>query len=93
MFLGVLFIDFDFLFFFFFFDQICSKREFSVEKGKIAFVRASMVVTHYIKVFRTGTDKPNGILVSLLLLVAETIRIGGQKKNHIKISEMFKINW
>ena len=31
-----------------------------------------MVVTYYIKLFRTGTDRYNGILMSLLLLVAET---------------------
>ena len=29
--------------------------------------------TYYIKLFRTGADKHNGILMSLLLLVAETI--------------------
>ena len=32
-----------------------------------------MVVTYYIKLFRTGADRHNGILMSLLLLVAETI--------------------
>ena len=31
-----------------------------------------MVVTYYIKLFRTGADKHNVILMSLLLLVAET---------------------
>ena len=31
-----------------------------------------MVITYYIKLFRTGPDKHNGILMSLLLLVAET---------------------
>ena len=40
---------------------------------KIAFSRASMVVTYYIKLFRTGTDRHNGILMSLHLLVAETM--------------------
>ena len=39
---------------------------------KIALLRASMVVTYYIKPFRTGADRHNGILMSLLLLVAET---------------------
>ena len=38
---------------------------------KIALLRASMVVTYYIKLFRTGADRYNGILMSLLLLVAE----------------------
>ena len=32
-----------------------------------------MVVTYYIKLFRTGADRHNGILMSLLFLVAETI--------------------
>ena len=32
-----------------------------------------MVVTYYIKPFRTGVDRYNGILMSLLRLVAETI--------------------
>ena len=32
-----------------------------------------MVVTYYIKLFRTGADKHNGILMYLLLLDAETI--------------------
>ena len=31
-----------------------------------------MVVTYYIKPFRTGADRHNAILMSLLLLVAET---------------------
>ena len=38
---------------------------------KIALLRAPMVVTYYIKLFRTGADRYNGILMSLLLLVAE----------------------
>ena len=44
----------------------------SLNKKKIGFERASMVVTYCIKIFRTGADKHNGILMSLLLLVAET---------------------
>ena len=32
-----------------------------------------MVVTYYIKLFRTGADRRNGVLMSLLLLVAEII--------------------
>ena len=31
-----------------------------------------MVVTSYISLFQTGTDRNNGILMSLLILVAET---------------------
>ena len=48
--------------------------EFPVENGKIALVLSSMVVTYYIKLFRTGADRHYGILMSLLLLVEETIR-------------------
>ena len=33
-----------------------------------------MVVTYYIKLFRTGVDRHNVILMSLLLVVAETIK-------------------
>ena len=52
---------------------ICPEREFPVENRKIALVHASMVVTYYIKHFRTGADRHNRILMSLLLLVAEAI--------------------
>ena len=58
-----------------FFVQIFPKRVFLFENGKIALVRASMVVTYYIKLFRTGADRYKGILMSLLLLVAETTTI------------------
>ena len=33
-----------------------------------------MVVTYYIKLFRTGADRHDSILMSLLLLVAESIK-------------------
>ena len=33
-------------------------------------MRAPIVVNYDIKLFRTGADRPNGILMSLLLLVA-----------------------
>ena len=39
----------------------------------MALKRASMVVTYFIKLFRKGADRHNGILIYLLLLVAETI--------------------
>ena len=55
-------------------DQIFQKRIFPVRKGKIALVRASLVVTYYIKYFRTGNDRHNGILMSLLLLLADTLK-------------------
>ena len=32
-----------------------------------------MVVTYYIKLFQTGADRHKGILMSILLIVAETI--------------------
>ena len=54
-------------------DQNCPKGEFPVENRKIAILRESMVVTYYIKLFHTGADRHNGILMSLLLLVTETI--------------------
>ena len=50
--------------------MVC-KTDFTNWNEKIALLRASMVVTYYIKLSRTGAD---GILMSLLLLVAETIR-------------------
>ena len=46
--------------------------EFPVENGKIALVRAAMVVTYYFKLFCTGAERHNSILMSLLVLVAET---------------------
>ena len=47
--------------------------DFLVENGKTALVRASMIVTYYVNLFRTGTYRHNSILMSLLLLVTETI--------------------
>ena len=54
--------------------MVC-KIGFTNWNAKIALLRASMVVTYYIKLFRTGADRLNGILISLLLLAAETITI------------------
>ena len=48
------------------------KIGFTNRNAKIALLRASMVVTYYIKLSRTGAGRHNGILMSLLLLVAET---------------------
>ena len=42
-------------------------------KNRTFACRAFMVVTYYIKLFRVGADRHNGILMSLLLLAAETI--------------------
>ena len=55
------------------FYQICPKREFPVENGKIKLMRASMVVT-ILNFSARGADRHNGILISLLL-VAETTNI------------------
>ena len=52
-----------------------------IENRKIALSRASMVITYYIKLFRTGADRHNGILMSLLLLVAETTNYRLAKQN------------
>ena len=54
--------------------SVC-KIGFTNWNAKIAFLRASMVVTYYIKLFRMGADRRNGILMSVLLLVAETINL------------------
>ena len=70
-------------------DDVCPKRVIPVEDGKIALVYASMVVTYYIKRFCTGANRHNGILMSLLFLVAETnIAYQSQVK---KDTENFKI--
>ena len=54
--------------------MVC-KIGFTNWNAKTALLLASMVVTYYIKLFRTGTDRHNGILMSLLLLVAETTNV------------------
>ena len=46
---------------------------FPIKNGKTALLYASMAVTYYVKLFRTGTDRHYGILMSFLLLVAETM--------------------
>ena len=51
---------------------IVCKIGFPNRNTKLALLRVSMVVTCYIQLFQTGTDRHNGILMSLLLLVAET---------------------
>ena len=53
--------------------MVC-KIGFTNWNAKIALLRASMVVTYNIKLFQTGADRHNGILMSLLLLVAGTTR-------------------
>ena len=52
--------------------MVC-KIDFTRWNGKIALLCAPMAVTYYIKPFRTGTYRHNGILMSLVVLVTETI--------------------
>ena len=52
----------------FFLDQICSNRVFPGENGNFACVHGRYFL------FRTRADRHNSILMSLLLLVAETIK-------------------
>ena len=52
--------------------MVC-KIGFTNWNAKVGLLRASMVVTYYIKLFRTGANKHNGILMSLLFQVVETI--------------------
>ena len=54
--------------------MVC-KIGFSNWNATIALLGASMVVIYYIKLFRTRADRHNDILMSLLLLVAETKKI------------------
>ena len=60
------------------------KRVLQIGNGKIALVRAPMVVTYYIKLSRTGAERHNSILMSLLLLVAET---------NIELRKAASISW
>ena len=58
-----------------------------------ALVRASMV-TNYIKLFRTGADTHNGILMSILLLVAETVTLKLLNKHSFLITYLkFRTFW
>ena len=59
---------------FFFLLPNLPEKGISVENGKIALVRASMVVTYYIKVFRAGADRHNSILMSFLLTFSTFIK-------------------
>ena len=46
-----------------------------------------MAVTYYIKLFRREADRHNGILMSLLLLVAEAQTRANVKKVFLEISQ------
>ena len=54
--------------------MVC-KIGFTNWNAKITLLRASIVVTYYIKLFLMGADRHNGILMSVLILVAETINL------------------
>ena len=54
--------------------MVC-KIGFANWNTNIAHLRVSMVVTYYIIDFRMGVEKHTSILISLLLMVDETIRI------------------
>ena len=58
-----------------FLTKFAQKGYFLIEHGKITFVCVPMVVTYYIKLFRTGGERHNIILMSLRLLVVETLKI------------------
>ena len=74
-----------------------SKTGFTNWNTKIAILRASMVVTYYIKLFRTGADRHNGILIPLLLLVAEDnkyrILITSQDSQQMFLNSHLGILW
>ena len=58
-------------------------RGFTFQKNaKLELLRASIVVTYYIKLFHTRDDRQNVILMSLLLLVAEIKNINQRYVNH-----------
>ena len=66
-------------------DQICPERVFPVGNGKIAVVHTSIVVCYDIKLFRTGGDRRNGILMFFFLLVAETKMTFGELFNILAV--------
>ena len=52
-----------------FWDKFSQKGYFQSKIKKIALLRASTVVTYYIKLFCTAAKKHNNILISLILLI------------------------
>ena len=51
------------------------KKVFPTKNRKIALVCASMDFSYYIKLFCSGSDRHNDILISFLILVAERISV------------------
>ena len=69
------------------------KKGISGPKRTRALAYASIVVTHYIKLFRKGADRCNGILMSLLLLLAETTNNDLSDSNGIRThNHLVRIN-
>ena len=60
---------------FWIFEPNYPKKGISSLKQKSELLWESMVVTHYIKLYCMGVDRQNDILMSVLLPVAETIKI------------------
>ena len=69
--------------------MVC-KIGFTNWSAKIAPLRAFMVVTNYIKLFRKRADRHSGILMPLLLLVAETKIVTIYKKFYFLSLEILK---
>ena len=58
----------------------------------LAPMRASMLFTYYIELFRTGADRHNGILMSLFFLVAETIKVVNWKRAKTVVLKTWEYN-
>ena len=65
--------------------KVCPRRVFPVKNGKSALVCVTIVVTYYSKLFSTGAGRYNRVLMSLLPLVAETIKVFGRNIKEAKI--------
>ena len=66
-----------------FFDQIYPRREFPLENGKIALKSASTVVIYYIKLFRTGANRHNGILMFLWSHICQFVEFVFNVRNNV----------
>ena len=69
------------------------EKGISGPKRTRALAHAPIVVTRYVKLFRTGADRCNRILMSLLLLLAETINNDLSDSNGIRThNHLVRIN-
>ena len=71
--------------------MVC-KIGFTNWNEKISLFRASMVVTYYIKLFRTGTDLHDGILV-FLLLAEEIKKTSDHSVNYLGMLHDEHVKW